>query len=214
MPASSPTAIQQVPARTSLGVLVAVGVMSFGVLALMILFTYEATRVTPPAPAAPAPHAPRPAVEPVPRPQAAPPAIPSPGALESPSPTPELELLVDPPATAPEELAEGTPAPPKSKSSDTQATRAREVKALLNNLVKSRAMDKCLPLTFGAGDGIYDELPVKVQVDPKGQARATASSKSVKHRLAKSSDACILKVIQGQRFPEGAVVVTHTLRFD
>ena len=78
------------------------------------------------------------------------------------------------------------------------------------------AATKCLPLNVSVGDGEFDELPLRVTVNAKGQARATATSRKVVRRLAASADPCIRKLVEATTFAagDGAITVHHTLRFD
>ena len=234
VPVISPTAIQEMPIRTSPAVLIAVSVMSLGILILLALFVYEATRVqTPTTPAqrpkppvslAQPPQPQQPAAQtPVqgqtaPQPQARSPSQPQaeqqPSEPANPPGEPELDVHEEPAAEVLDD-ARTTP-PAAARTSPVQDTRRREIRAVLDKMVESHAADKCLPLHLIVGDGIYDELPVKVQVDSQGKAKASATVRSIKQRLPKSADDCILKIIEAQPFPagEGAVVVSHTLRFD
>lgn len=239
---TSPTAIQQVPVRTSPVTLVAVGVMSLGLLALLVLLVYDLGRVQAPAtsPArspmrkAPAePVSPRPANRPTASAQL--PAVPAPARPAPPAPAPDdpAPARPAPPASAPDDPApapppkiadEPPPEPattgdalaPNLSSSSKSDPRMSEVKAKLKALVDSHTLDKCLPIYLAIGDGIYDELPLKLQLDAKGQAKASAASRKVKQRLPQSADACIFKLIEAQQFPsgDGNLVLTHTLRFD
>lgn len=222
---TSPTAIQQVPVRTSPVTLIAVGVMSLGLLALLVLLVYDLGRVQAPAtpPArnpmrkAPAePVYPRPANRPKASAQPAPPA---------PAPDDPAPARPAPPAPAPPKIADEPPLEPATTgdasapnlpSSSKSDPRKSEVKAKLKALVDSHALDKCLPIYLAIGDGIYDELPLKLQLDAKGQAKASAASRPVKQRLPQSADACIFKLIEAQQFPsgDGNLVLTHTLQFD
>lgn len=233
-PVGSPTAVQELRPRATPAVLIAVAFMSVGLLVLLLLFVYEATSVQPPAPpkARPAPPVsaaqppraqppgpppslqPRPEPAPQPQPQPQNSAGPQGAAPAVPSEAPELEI-VDDPARA-EAGANVPTATPASGDAAAQDVRKRKCKTILDKLVESRTADTCLPLHLAVADGVYDEFPVKVQIDPRGKAKASASTRPVKQRLPKSADACLLKVIEAQSFPEGegAIVVNHTLRFD
>lgn len=96
------------------------------------------------------------------------------------------------------------------------AARTRAVRQRLDGLSKSEAIFACLPVWLGFGDGEFDQLPVVLLVDAKGQTKATIPKKKVSRRLPSSADACIVKVISGTIFiaGDGPITVSHTLRFD
>lgn len=233
----SPTAIQDLRPRTPPVVLIAVALMSAGLVALLLLFVFEATsahapvkpknRPTPPVPPAEAQRTepPKPSQTPD---STSPPKKPEPSPPEPvQQPQPPVDTQAVPPVApesqdvvvAPpvdEDDGAVTPRERATTHDSAEQDRKRKSKAILEKVVKLPAADVCLPFHLAIADGIYDEFPVKVQIDPSGKAKASASTRAVKHRLDKSSDTCLLGVIEAQSFPEGegTIVVYHTLRFD
>lgn len=233
----SPTAVQELRPRTAPAILIAVGLMSAGLVALLLLFVYEATsthapvqpknRPTPPAPPADTQRTgpPKPSLPPKPTSQLRTPESPPPEPAPQPQPQVDNEavppvspgsrgVVEDPRVDADDGTV--TPSEPPTTHDSADEVRKRKSKAILEKVVKLPAADVCLPFHLAVADGIYDEFPIKLQIDPSGKAKASASTRAVKHRLDKTSDTCLLGVIEAQSFPEGegTIVVYHTLRFD
>lgn len=134
-------------------------------------------------------------------------------------PRPAAEAPEDPiPPSA--EAPAVAPAKPKIKApvADPSSSAARKaaIRTRLDAVARDHSTVKCLPMSTSFADGVFDELPVLVEVDASGTAKASIPSRPIEHRISKKADACILAVLGSTRFAPGAgaVKVSHTLRFD
>lgn len=139
---------------------------------------------------------------------APPPARPAPAR----PPVPARGLVTPGPGT-PVDAAPG----PEDLSPQALITARRDaIRERLDALASEAATRRCLPEATKLADGVFDELPVLVEVDPDGATKASIPIRTVEHRVAKAADPCMLEVLAALRFAPGpgSIKVSHTLRFD
>lgn len=211
-PREFPTSLQRRDPASNLSLAVA-GAMLVGLLVVIGLVVAEiladGRRIPTPIPTTKSPSSspPAPVVRRQPTGGEQVPAIPT-RAPDPPVPIPIMEPteIADPPQKR--QLPEPT--------SPTEVARKKAARELLETVSRSPAMVKCLPLSLSFADGIYDELPVLIQLDAAGQAKASVPQRQVAHRLPAAADKCVLGVLGQTKFPtgDGPLRVSHTLRFD
>ncbi len=139
---------------------------------------------------------------------APPPARPAPAR----PPVPARGLVTPGPVTPVDAVPE-----PEDLSPQAVITARRDaIRERLDVLAGEAATRRCLPSSTKLADGIFDELPVLVEVDPDGAAKASIPIRTVERRVAKAADLCMLEVLATLRFVPGpgSIKVSHTLRFD
>ncbi len=223
-PVDAPTSVQRLGPSTRTTV-IAAGLMVVGVGVLLVLIGMESFKTTTPrAIETRQGSTAQPSNQKVQRPSDSPPppALP-PKQVVSPVLPPGSAVVTNTEAEKASASASDEVPSPSEKATprvpvESQAaqSRKRSARKQLDTLTGTRAVLDCLPLSLSFADGVFDELPVIVQLDGAGKANATAASRKVDRRLPNSADACILRVINQTAFTagDGPLTMTHTLRFD
>jgi len=216
-PPESPT-VQSLSRRTTQGVLLALAAMLCGLIVLVVLIVRDLGTPAPPPrsppvrpPAAPAGHLTR--LEPARADKSASPAEPPAPATPA-AAAPEDAPRSPEPAVEPVEVAPDNPR--TTPSAPSEAARRRSVRARLDKLVREPWVADCLPMSTSYADGVFDALPVLLDVDAEGRATASIPARVVERRVSKIADGCVLKMIAATRFAPGPapIKVSHTLLFD
>lgn len=65
-------------------------------------------------------------------------------------------------------------------------------------------------------DGVFDALPVLLEVDAEGAAKVSIPERVVERRVSRIADGCVTRAIAATHFApgNGSLKVSHTLLFD